>query len=87
MSAARTMWLLEQAASVRPRGKRNDVRRRRSLYPMATLATKSEVASRAVDSSYSGRGNFETCDGRKVKAAALPEVCSGERPFPSIVLK
>jgi hypothetical protein len=54
--------------------------------PMATFGTKSEAASRVADS-YSGRGNFEMDDGRKVKAAALPEVCSGERPFPSVALK
>jgi hypothetical protein len=53
---------------------------------MATFGTKSEAASRAADSA-SGRSNSETDYGREVKAAALLEICSAERPCPSIALE
>lgn len=45
-----------------------------------------EAVARAADS-YSGRGKFETDNGLEVRAAALPEVRSDERRFPSIALK
>jgi hypothetical protein len=53
---------------------------------MATFGTTSDAASRAADGA-SGRGNSETNDGPEVEATALPEICSGERPFPSIALE
>jgi hypothetical protein len=53
---------------------------------MATFGPKSDAASRAVDCA-SGRGNSEADDLPEVEATASAEICSGERPFPSIVLE
>ena len=53
---------------------------------MTTFGSESGAASRAVDCA-SGRGNSEADDRPEVEATASPEICSGERPFPAIVLE
>src|SRR5258708_4832908 len=53
---------------------------------MATFGPKSDAASRAVDCA-SGPGNSGADDRPEVEAAASAEICSGERPFSSVVLE
>ena len=53
---------------------------------MATFGSESGAASRAVNCA-SGRGNFEADDRPEAAAKTSPEICSGKRPFPSVVLE